>query len=675
MKIKIPELSLVVLIGPSGAGKSTFAQQHFLPTEVLSSDICRGLVSDDSNNQSATNDAFEVLDFIARKRLAAGKLTVIDATNVQPEARKSLVALAREFHVLPVAIVLNLPEKICKSRNENRPDRQFGAHVIRNQRSQLRHSLRSLKREGFRHISIYNSTEEVDAAAIHRVPLWNNLKDETGPFDFIGDVHGCASELKALLEKLGYERYELTQEPGWQTTCYRHPEGRKAVFVGDLVDRGPQAVACLSIARNMVKQGTGLCVPGNHDIKLLRYLRGKKVKVQHGLAETLSDIASIDTETQPAFKKSLTDFLDGLVSHYVLDGGKIVVAHAGLKESMHGRGSGAVRSFALYGETTGETDEFGLPVRHNWAADYRGNAMVVYGHTPVPEADWLNKTVNVDTGCVFGGNLSAMRYPELELVSVPAEQVYCKPAKPLSVSRYSKRSAQQIADGLLDADIVIGKRIVTTRLRPNITIREENATAALEVISRFAVDPRWLVYLPPTMSPGEASERDGYLEHPDKVFEFFKSQSVQQVVCQEKHMGSRAVVVVCRDHKSAQVRFGIQTHQLGSIYTRTGRPFFADTDLEQALVRRLADAMDAAKFWDQFETTWACFDCELMPWSAKAIELIKNQYAAVGAAARATIPASIDALQAFIDQSSGLKHEYHGNENCPIPFATHESLS
>ena len=196
---KIPNLSLVVLIGASGSGKSTFARKHFLPTEVLSSDWCRGLVSDDENSQAATNDAFDVLNFIARKRLAAGRLTVVDATNVQPESRKSLVALAREFHVLPVAVVLNLPEKVCSERNATRADRNFGPHVIRNQRSSLRRSLRRLKREGFRHIHIMESAEEVDAAQFERVPLWNDRKNEHGPFDFIGDVHNCYDELLSLI--------------------------------------------------------------------------------------------------------------------------------------------------------------------------------------------------------------------------------------------------------------------------------------------------------------------------------------------------------------------------------------------------------------------------------------------------------------------------------------------
>src|SRR5215217_4035605 len=134
MKVTIPELSLVVLVGPSGCGKSSFARKHFKPTEVLSSDFCRGLVSDNENDQAATKDAFEVLNFIARKRLAAGRLTVIDATNVQPESRKPFVALAREFHCLPVAIVFDLPERVCHERNASRPDRDFGSHVVRQQR-------------------------------------------------------------------------------------------------------------------------------------------------------------------------------------------------------------------------------------------------------------------------------------------------------------------------------------------------------------------------------------------------------------------------------------------------------------------------------------------------------------------------------------------------------------
>src|SRR5215467_14428079 len=205
VNITLPDLSLVVMIGASGSGKSTFARQHFKATEIISSDFCRGLVSDDENDQSATGEAFELLHFIARKRLAAGRLTVIDATNVQPESRKPLVELAREFHVLPVAIVLNLPEKLCHERNQSRPDRQFGPHVVRNQSQQLRRSIRGLEREGFRHVFVLSSIDDIAATTITRQPLWNNKKEEHGPFDIIGDVHGCYDELFALLRKLDYQ--------------------------------------------------------------------------------------------------------------------------------------------------------------------------------------------------------------------------------------------------------------------------------------------------------------------------------------------------------------------------------------------------------------------------------------------------------------------------------------
>src|SRR6266516_1350386 len=176
MKISIPNLSLVVLIGPSGSGKSTFARKHFRPTEVLSSDACRGMVGDDENNQAVTNEAFALLHFIAAQRLALGRLTVVDATNVQPEARKPLIELARKYHCLPVAIVLNLPERLCQDRNKGRVDRDFGPHVIRQQSQQLRRSLRGLEREGFRKVFILSSPEEVESALIERERLWNNLK-------------------------------------------------------------------------------------------------------------------------------------------------------------------------------------------------------------------------------------------------------------------------------------------------------------------------------------------------------------------------------------------------------------------------------------------------------------------------------------------------------------------
>jgi polynucleotide kinase-phosphatase len=608
--VTIPELALVVLVGPSGSGKSTFARTHFKSTEVLSSDFCRGLVSDDENDQAATNAAFEVLHFIASKRLKAGKLTVVDATNVQVEARKPLVALAREYHVIPIAIVFNLSERLCQDRNQGRADRNFGPHVIRQQSQQLRRSIRNLKREGFRHIFEFSTPEEIEDVLIERQPLWNNLKREHGPFDIIGDIHGCFDELHALLVKLGYQITDANGDAGSQRYEAKHPEGRKVIFLGDLVDRGPRIPDVLRLTMSMVESGAALCVPGNHDIKLMRKLNGKDVRITHGLAESLEQL-----EQEPAeLRERVAAFVDKLVSHYVLDDGQLVVAHAGLREELQGRGSGKVRDFALFGETTGETDEFGLPVRYNWAAEYRGKAMVVYGHTPVPEPEWLNRTICIDTGCVFGGKLTALRYPEKELVSVSALQTYYEPAKPFLSGEEQAPSltAQQKYDDMLDIEDVIGKRIISTRLHRTVTIREENSIAALEVMSRFASNPKWLIYLPPTMSPSETSQAINLLEHPAEAFSYYRHQGVAKVVCEEKHMGSRAVVVVCRDEDAARQRFGVVGDGAGICFTRTGRRFFDDKELETEFIRRIQASISAAGLWEEFQTDWVCLDSELI---------------------------------------------------------------
>lgn len=631
MKFTIPEFALVVLIGASGSGKSTFAKKHFLPTEVLSSDTMRGWVSDDENSQAATGDAFDVLHYVASKRLMNMKTVVIDATNVQNFARKSLLKLARDYHVLPVAIVLDIPEKVAVQRNTSRSDRNFGRRVIANQRQDLRRSLKTLKREGFRRIYHLKGEEEIEAAIIEREPLWNNLKHERGAFDIIGDVHGCFDELVLLLEELDYQVDGTEAIP---------PEGRKAVFVGDLCDRGKNTPYVFRLVMSMVERGQAIAVPGNHDSKLQRAMKGSKVQITHGLAESLEQL---EAET-PEFCEQVKEFIYSLVSHVILDDGKLVVAHAGMREDLQGRASGKVRDFALYGETTGETDEFGLPVRHNWAAEYRGSATVVYGHTPVPEAEWLNSTINIDTGCVFGGKLTALRYPENELVSVEALEQYAKPARPF-LDEDDNLSAQHALDDILDIRDVIGKRIVDTRLRPNITVREENATAALEVMSRFAVNPKWLIHLPPTMSPAKTSELPNYLEHPNEALEYYRMNRIEQVICEEKHMGSRAIVVICKDEAAVKERFGIVDEGIGIVYTRTGRRFFDDSNLETEFLNRIRDAISAANYWEQFNTSWMLFDCELMPWSAKAQGLLQNQYAAVGSAANASLAEAISILE------------------------------
>ncbi|MFD4633081.1 polynucleotide kinase-phosphatase [Streptomyces sp. NPDC058284] len=623
--LPVTDLSLVVLVGATGSGKSTFARRHFKPTEVISSDFCRGLVADDENDQGASRDAFDVLHYIAGKRLAAGRRTVVDATSVQSDSRKQLIELARQHDVLPIAIVLDVPEEVCAARNAKREDRAgLPRRVIQRHQRELRRSLRHLEREGFRKVHVLRGVAEVEAATVVTEKRYNDLSHLTGPFDIIGDIHGCSAELETLLGKLGY-------------VDGAHPEGRTAVFVGDLVDRGPDTPGVLRRVMSMVADGTALCVPGNHENKLGRYLKGRGVQHTHGLAETVEQLAGESEE----FRALVREFVDGLVSHYVLDGGGLVVCHAGLPEKYHGRTSGRVRSHALYGDTTGETDEFGLPVRYPWAEEYRGRAAVVYGHTPVPTATWLNNTICLDTGAVFGGSLTALRWPERELVDVPAERVWYEPVKPLRTEAPGGHDGRP-----LDLNDVHGRRAVETGHAGRVAVREENAAAALEVMSRFAVDPRLLPYLPPTMAPTATSHRDGYLEHPAEAFASYAQDGVARVVCEEKHMGSRAVALVCRDADVARERFGVEGGPTGSLCTRTGRPFFRDPATTEEVLGRVRAAVTDAGLWDELETDWLLLDAELMPWSLKASGLLRTQYAAVGAASGAVFPAALAAVEA-----------------------------
>jgi protein phosphatase len=636
--IEIPDFSLVVLIGSTGSGKSTFAAKHFLPTEVISSDSCRALVSDSETDQGVTADAFALVREIAGKRLKNRKLTVIDATNVRPADRKGWIELARQWHALPIAIVIDPGVDFCIERNKARPERPFGAQVVQRMVSEIRRGLGGLQREGFRQVWKLSNAQSIEATALTRQPLWTDKRHDRGPFDIIGDIHGCADELQALLTKLGYG-IEWFDDRGSRTVTVVPPPGRKAVFVGDLVDRGPNSPDALRIAMSMTAAGTAYVVQGNHDRKLERWLSGRKVSIAHGLQQTIDQLEGQDR----AFSEALPKFLEELRSHVWLDEGRLAVAHAGLKEDMIGRGSGAVRAFALFGETTGETDEFGLPVRADWASAYRGHTTVVYGHTPVTQASWVNNTVCIDTGCVFGGKLTALRWPEKETVDVPARQMWFEPVRPLGGTT-DATSAQADADQVLDFKDVSGRRWIETDLKGRVVVAEENASAALEVMSRFALSPQWLAYLPPTMSPAETSKREGWLERPEEAFDHFRERGISEVVCEEKHMGSRAVIALCRTASAASTRFGVTTGETGAIWTRTGRAFFNDRTMTEALLARLRAAVDSAGLWEELDTDWLILDAEIMPWSAKAGSLIESQYAPVAVSSGAGFAAAAEAF-------------------------------
>ena len=626
-EFSIPETGLVVLVGVSGSGKSSFAAKHFGRFEVLSSDYFRGLVGNDETDQSVTAAAFDAPHYVAGKRLDAGLLTVVDATSVQQSARQSLIELARSHDALATAIVLDVPVEVCLQRNEGRGERRVPKAVIDRQHQQLRRSLKSLRREGFTRVHVLSSPQDIDGTAITRHKLLNDFRDQYGPFDVIGDVHGCLEELVLLLAKLGYD---IVRDRQGRAVDAFHPN-RRAVFVGDLVDRGPDSPGVLRLVMGMVAAGHALAVPGNHEDKLVRALRGAKVTLNHGLDKTLEQLEA----EGPEFKREVQDFCRSLVSHLVLDDGKLVVAHAGLIEKYHGRASQRVRAFALYGQVTGEVDEYALPVRYPWARDYRGDAAVLYGHTPVTEVAWINNTACLDTGCAFGGQLSALRYPEREVVAVEALAQYAEPMRPLESPHGPQREP-----GVLSMEDVTGPLHLKAGERGTVKFSAAQAAGALETMSRFATDPRWLRYLPPTMSPAESSARPGYLEHPDEAFAYFRKLGIGEVICEEKHMGSRAVLLLARD----PARFDAPAGWLGALHTRTGREFL-EPEAERALLQRAHAAADAAGLWDELGSDWVILDGELLPWSLKAESLIKDTYASVGAAAVAATSAAADLLE------------------------------
>lgn len=626
-EFSIPETGLVVLVGVSGSGKSSFAAKHFGRFEVLSSDYFRGLVGNDETDQSVTAAAFDALHYVAGKRLDAGLLTVVDATSVQQSARQSLIELARSHDALATAIVLDVPVDVCLQRNEGRGERRVPKAVIDRQHQQLRRSLKSLRREGFTRVHVLSSPQDIDGTAITRHKLLNDFRDQHGPFDVIGDVHGCLEELVLLLAKLGYD---IVRDRQGRAVDAFHPN-RRAVFVGDLVDRGPDSPGVLRLVMGMAAAGHALAVPGNHEDKLVRALRGAKVTLNHGLDKTLEQLEA----EGPEFKREVQDFCRSLVSHLVLDDGKLVVAHAGLIEKYHGRASQRVRAFALYGQVSGEVDEYGLPVRYPWARDYRGDAAVLYGHTPVTEVAWINNTACLDTGCAFGGQLSALRYPEREVVAVEALAQYAEPMRPLESPHGPQREP-----GVLSMEDVTGPLHLKAGERGTVKLSAAQAAGALETMSRFATDPRWLRYLPPTMSPADSSARPGYLEHPDEAFAYFRKLGIGEVICEEKHMGSRAVLLLARD----PARFDAPAGWLGALHTRTGREFL-EPEAERALLQRAHAAAEAAGLWDELGSDWVILDGELLPWSLKAESLIKDTYASVGAAAVAATSGAADLLE------------------------------
>ncbi|HEX2900398.1 MAG TPA: polynucleotide kinase-phosphatase, partial [Bacteroidia bacterium] len=626
MEIKLPDFVLVLLVGPSGSGKSHFAETHFPAAEVIAQRQFEAMLSDDGSDEALHEETLKLMHQAIELRLKYKKACVVDAPLLTQDSRKELRRLSKKYHCKAVAIVFQIPAQVCITRNAKRSDGDPGAQLVRSQMGKMERIGKDLEEEGFKSQFLIGPEQDASSIFLTRSRMRSDRRQDRGPFDIIGDVHGCFEELMALLTEIGYAvavtGSRLEAGPNFQVTP---PPGRKLIFVGDLCDRGPDSPRVLRLVMDMVKAGTAYCVPGNHDDKLLRMLNGNKVQLRHGLEKTMAQLEGVD----PLFLEEVKEFITRLSSHLEFDGGALVVAHAGLKLPMHGRSSGEVHAFCLYGETTGETDEFGLPVRHNWAGEYEGKALVVYGHTPVPEPIWQKNTVNIDTGCVFGGMLTALSYPERQIVSVKPKEMYCQPLRPLHWNSIMATASK--VDDSLSVDLVGARALVSTRHGYHLSLQEPQVVAVMQMLATEAVAPKWLIYLPPTVSPPTSASLPGLLEHPVQAFDYYRKKSLVQVAAWACPIGTKVVLVICKNETVAKKRFDLEGAGQGSIHTRTGRPFFKDREAEQHLLQKLAKGMEVADVWETFKTDWICVEAIFSPVSKIAPDFVPKVHGKVAA--------------------------------------------
>jgi protein phosphatase len=384
--LSIPSPSLVVLLGAGDAGGTGFCRRHFPAAAIVSFGECRDALPPlraRRREAAASRLAHERLETRLRRR----RLAVLDVRGLSPERRRAARAIAERHHLPAVVVTIGAPAPLR----------------------------RALRREGYAAVHHLRAAGDLDGGRVEMVPLPCDRRSERGPFDVIGDVHGCASELLALLRRLGYRR---------RAGRWGHPHGRRALFLGDLVDRGPRVIDAAMIAIDMTSDGAALAVPGNHDVELAALLRGAPAIPGPGTVLSLAQIAAAPADLRRRFRRRFTAYVDRLPSHLLLDGGRLAVAHAGLLAEHVGRDSEAVRRFAVHGATVPKVDRYGLPVRVHWATAYRGRAFLIYGHTAVREPESVGATLNIDTGCCYGGALTAFRWPEHVVVQVRARRIH-----------------------------------------------------------------------------------------------------------------------------------------------------------------------------------------------------------------------------------------------------------
>ncbi|KAB7705330.1 polynucleotide kinase-phosphatase [Bacillus aerolatus] len=680
MQLTLPYSGIILLTGPSNSGKSTLLkrlidEQQILPSEVISSDDFRIMVSNiefiDWRNrpkeeadglfdeyQQISQEAFDMMDALIESRCRLNKLTFVDATHLQPDDRKKYISLARKHHVPVMALVLDTAQETLLERDALRENPR-GSRRIKQQFQVFKREKRFIKKEGFTAVYMIDANELANVEIYKRAnPVEIDLHEG---IDVIGDIHGCFDEMIALLEKLGYEKNE--------EDLYVHPEGRKFVSVGDVMNRGPKSLETMMFFLRHVKAGAAYMIDSNHGWKIARWLDGRNVTLSHGdekVAEEFTKYEEMnDAEQSIQLKNELKEFLLEAPSHYVFKKNNIpvlVCTHAGIKDEFIGKQSHQISDFCRYGDTDG-FDEDGKPIRKDWFVHHKKSVLIIWGHDPKPQPLLMNQTINIDQGAVFGGQLTAFRYPEQTFAAVKAEKDYSgadnNPLKEWEKKRLDPPNIGKFINGYS----------VLTEEAGEIRVFDDTVKPAIDTVSHFTVPIEQLVYIPPTMSPTpNPSSLSSYLEHPQEAIDYYRGHGIETLVAEKKHMDSRAVLLLFRNETAARKYIGTGT--LGAIYTRTGRRFF-DKTTEKTVVSALNEDLQRAGYFDTNQTDFILLDAEIMPWNLKAKELISSQYAHVAENAlldRTILKNKLSAAAGRHDAIQSWLEEHHEKVNNALVF-------
>lgn len=634
MEIQLPKGAIVLCIGPSNSGKSTLLgklvnNQQILHSEIVSSDTYRELVADIDfidfstvhseeqdvlyeDYQRISTEAFNLLYAAVEARAKLNKVTFVDATNLRSFERAKYFEIAQKQHVPIFALIFDISKSELLIRDEKRLQPR-GKKRITQQINTMNYELKAIKKEPFHKLFVWRG-EELN---ITRKPSLHELELGNG-FDILGDIHGCYDEMLELITQLGYVK---------QGDVYIHPEGRRLLSAGDVMSRGPKSIATMLFWLRQIEAGLSYMTDSNHGWKIARWLRGQSVSLNHGDEYVAEEFEQYEKhhgkEATEALKARFAKMLLAAPSHYILTKNnvrKVVITHAGIKDHYIGKQSKRILDFCRYGDIQ-RIDEQGKPIRADWFVEHKTSELIVWGHDPKIKPFKANRTLNIDQGVVFGGQLTAFRYPEQTLVAVTAHKNYVGNENNPLVEAKSKRFANPKASHFMNGFIV------HTKAGDDVTIPKEKALAALDTFSHHTLPIEQVVYIPPTMSPTpQTSSLPGYLEHPTEAFNYYKKNGVTQMIAEKKHMGSRAVIFIAKNESITKELLNTET--LGIITTRTGRAFF-DAQLQQEMVVAIHQELLAKNYFEKFETDFVLMDAEILPWNLKAHGLIDKQYANV----------------------------------------------